>query len=178
MKKLAHIFIIVLLVLVAFVFSSCGMSKAKKAEKKLIEAERFISAESKSNETALLIKEDKAYSLYALNSDTKTMETYEGTWSYVMTYKFRYKSPISSLGLIYTWETVTWNIFKLDDYFDRGKQGYFIHKDLDLGLIYCTDEDMTESHFEQYKDENGYIPLRGQSMSVDSKYKDSLEKEE
>lgn len=166
MKKFLRILFPITAVAAALIFSGCGAISKKQAENRMVNYGEFV-AKSQYEETALYIKSDKTYTLYIHSYETEAMETYEGTWSHVLTYKFKYTVTHDAAELIKTTESVTWHIFKLDGYTDRGEQGYFIFKTYN-GIIHCTDEEMNESHFEQYKNKYGLVSVPGWEVKVKS----------
>lgn len=162
-KKLLALFMVLI---ISILSCSCGISEYK-SERKMLELGEFTTSSEGIN---LLVnvsfKKDKKYDFYfrikPQNSDEIELDLKDKTYSHIVTFNNEYTVYHDRARLISTTESITYHVYKLEDcigmygsYLD--KQGYFIFKDSHAAVLYFTNEEINQEHFDQYKNENGYI---------------------
>lgn len=124
MKKILTIITVISSVLT---LSSCKSNPETATQKDMIKYGEFICEVNIDGlqDFKLTMNKDYTYSLYIKDYDytTKnTMKTYEGKWSHVITYEYKYDARISHVGFFNKTETAVLGIYLLEDYITSGSE--------------------------------------------------------
>lgn len=161
MKK-SLVLVSVLLIVLTFVFSACIFSPEKATQRDMLKyGEFYTDYEYDGIETkfTLTLKKDHTYSLYIKDYEYKgegeRMKTYTGTWSHVLTYEYKYSSPMGTSDFFTEVHTATLGIYLLEGYNVNGRPNYFVYeKSSAQGGIHGTNEQITEEYLEKHRQHN------------------------